>query len=219
MALNARIHHYGFFLAFAATVALTVFLVSDLPRRIAARGGSRRLLSATMVAMLTVLAGRFIVESNGYYQQQTFAVGAGGDRMLTYAPELDARTRSFVEALALIDSLPPDATIQAMPEGVMLNYLTRRVTPSSYTNFMATEMSAFGEDAMLDDISRARPDYVVVMHKNTAEYGVGYFGSDDDYGRSIMEWTHANYTRVFLAGAKPLRSPLFGIEILARNER
>lgn len=217
MGLHARIHHYGFYLALPAAVAVTVFVVSDLPARVAALGGSGRLLRVAMILLVAILGVRFAVESRDYYVMKTLSVGAGGNRIMTYPAEQDTRAAPFEAALAFLENLPRSATIQVLPEGVMLNYLARRVAPSVYTNFMVTEVVAFGEDVMLEDLSRAGPDYIVLMHKDTSEFGFPLFGSDERYGRRVLAWVRANYDRVLLAGAEPLRSPAFGIEILARR--
>jgi hypothetical protein len=215
--LNARVHHYGFYVTLPAAMTLTTFVVSDLPRRVAARGGRGSVLRLAMVVMLGVLAFRFAAEARRHYGLKTFAVGAGADRIWTYPPSIDGRAAPFVASLGFLDGLPADATVQVLPEGVMLNYLSRRNAPSVYTNFMVTEVSAFGEERMLIDLQRASPDYVVLMHKDTSEFGYEFFGSDERYGRSILAWVRSAYERVFLSGAEPLRSPEFGIEILARR--
>lgn len=216
MILNARLHQYGFYLGMGATLVVCAFLVTDLPRRVTAAGGSGRLLRGTILVMLVVVAGRLVNESRSRYAMKTLEFGSGGDRIVTYGRDRDVRVEAFAEALAFLEALPDGATVQVLPEGVMLNYLTRRPAPSKFTNFMPTEVTVFGEASMLADLREARPDYIVVIHKGTAEYGLPYFGTDDRYGREIMTWVRGAYDRVLLAGVEPLRSGGFGVEILGR---
>ena len=216
MVLNARIHHYGFYLAFAATVALTAFLVYDVPRRITARGGSGQLFGFTMIVAVAILSARFTMESYGYFSTKHLSIGEGLDRIVTYGPASDGRSTAFAQALEFLRSLPEESTVQVVPEGAMLSYLTRRPMPSRFTNFMPTEIAVFGEQNMLENLSRSSPEYIVITHKDTSEFGVGFFGSDERYGFELMTWVRAGYERVFLAGAEPLRSGVYGIEIVRR---
>ena len=82
--------------------------------------------------------------------------------------------------------MPPDATFVALPEGITLNYLSRRPTTVPVINFMMTEMIVFGEDAITNALARRPPDYVVLVDKDTSEFGVGAFGVDPRYGQRVM---------------------------------
>ena len=98
----------------------------------------------------------------------------------------------------------------------MLNYLSRRATTARQMNFMMTEMIVFGEEAMVAGFQAGPPDYVVLVHKDTSEWGVGPFGRDDRYGRRIMRWVYQHYELVVLFGDEPFQSKAFGIQILKR---
>jgi hypothetical protein len=104
-----------------------------------------------------------------------------------------------------------------LPEGVMLNYLSRRVNPSRFTNMMMTEMITFGGATIADDLARSRPDFVLLVHKNTDEFGVGFFGHDRRYGARIMDYINAQYSPLRLFGAEPFVADQFGIKILGRK--
>jgi hypothetical protein len=82
---------------------------------------------------------------------------------------------------------------------------------------MMTEEIVFGEDVMLDAFGRRPPDYVLLVHKNTSEFGFGAFGDDPRYGRRIMEWVRPRYEPVALFGAEPFVGQAFGIRILKRK--
>ena len=98
----------------------------------------------------------------------------------------------------------------------MLNYLSRRPTTLPQMNFMMTEMIVFGEETMLAGFQARPPDYVVLVHKDTSEWGVGPFGRDNRNGRQIMRWVNQNYEPVVLFGDEPFESKAFGIRILKR---
>ena len=113
--------------------------------------------------------------------------------------------------------ITPDQTVAVLPEGAMINYLARRRTSVPVTNFMPTEFTVFGEDRILASFRHSPPDYVVLVHKDTSEFGFRFFGRD--YGEAVFEWIRANYDRVALIGAVPLQTDRFGIELRRRTQR
>ena len=104
------------------------------------------------------------------------------------------------------------------PEGIMLNYLARRRARTTCMNYVMTEIILFGEKNLLDQLREDPPDYVLLVHKDTSEFGVGFFGQDPRYGREIMTWVNRNYRPVAQFGAEPFRSRRFGIRILKRGD-
>jgi len=210
--LNVRLVHYGFVLAMPGTLALVAAGVCWLPRWVEGRGGAGGLVRATAVvavgaALLSVL---WVVDTQ--LDQRTVPVGTGGDRFHAgkLARPVEA-TRREIEA-----RLGPRETFAVLPEGVMLNYLTRRVNPTGHINFMPPEMVMFGEEAILEGFRRDPPDYIVLAHKDTSEYGVRYFGRH--YGRALFRWLTREYRPVWRVGARPLRTNAFGVEIWGRRE-
>jgi hypothetical protein len=97
----------------------------------------------------------------------------------------------------------------------MLNYLSRRVSPVPYTDFMPTEFAIFGEDAILDSFRANPPDYIALVHKDTSEFGYQFFGRD--YGQQVYAWIEENYRPAALIGDMPLQDARFGILFLQRN--
>jgi hypothetical protein len=82
---------------------------------------------------------------------------------------------------------------------------------------MPPEIMIYGEDRILRDFEASPPDYVVVVHKDTTEYGYPFFGQD--YARDFYAWVRNHYTRVRLIGRPPLQQRRnFGIELLKRSE-
>jgi hypothetical protein len=108
----------------------------------------------------------------------------------------------------------PGETLAVLPEGVMINYLCRRANPTPYINFMPPEMILFGEERMLEAFKAHPPDWALIVHKDTSEYGPRFFGSD--YGQRLYGWVMRNYRPIKLIGAQPLQGNEFGILILRR---
>ncbi len=221
---------YGFGLVMPAAILLVVALLHLVPKALAAHGGSglifRGLIMMTLLADLCVL----LALSNYFYSRQNYPVGTGKDAILTYDP----RPRDRVEVPYLLPYLPrgeavnqllqqiesrmsPAANFVVLPEGVMVNYLTRRRNPTPFVNFMPPELAIFGESAILQALQAHPPDYVILMHKDTAEYGVKFFGADPDYGKLIMDWVASRYRPVWQTQHEPLKDKNFGIKLLERQ--
>jgi hypothetical protein len=210
--LNARLQMYGYALAMPAMLVLCVSLASWIPRAIDARGGDGGVFRGAALGFLAVSVVSQLAIMRGYFAAKTVVVGSGSDAFLA-----DARG-NFVNATlaALEHRARPSDTLAVLPEGVMLNYLLRMRTPSRYINYMPPELLMFGEERMLADFSAHPPEWIVLAHKPTGEYGVPFFGQD--YGRMLFAWIRAKYTPDAAFGGPPLqKGTLFGIEVLRRK--
>src|SRR5262249_47175908 len=111
------------------------------------------------------------------YRDKVIPIGSGGD--LFYA----SRGPEFWQGEAVDAALhqldrASGSTLAVMPEGVMLNYLTRRESPLRVVNLMPPELMTFGEDEILRSLELAPPDLILLVHIDVREYGYPAFGSD-----------------------------------------
>jgi hypothetical protein len=197
---------YGFALAMPAALIVTAGTTSLLPSYVKHRGGcvlTAKIMAATLVILHLALQADI---SRYLYSLMTVPVGRGSDRFYTYGPEVavhypEISQRGLVmnQALAAIDAnMPKDAEFVVLPEGVILNYLTRRRNPGRWFEFTSQSIAAMGEVRMRDDLEAGRPAYVVLTERPTPEAGVTYFGVD--FGLTLKSWVVDNYTPVFHAG-------------------
>ena len=176
--------------------------------------------AAILIFLLAGLA-RLAIHSELFYKDKDFTLGTGGDRMVTYDPKLDnpksapAGAAMALAAAWIETNTAPASTLAVLPEGVMLNYLTRRDNPTPYVVF-AFEVWAFGETNMLAAYEKNPPDYIVLVQRDSSEYGVPYFGLQKGYGLDMMQWVRRNYQPVELIGSEPLQGGASGIKILKR---
>ena len=214
MMLNARIAHYGFYLAMPSTLVLAVGLVWLVPGWLD-NGVGRGVIFRTAATLLLAeaVAVHFGISQN-IYRMKTLQLGSGGDAIFAPSPAVDWRGEALIDALRAMEAWPRDATVAVLPEGVMINYLSRRENPTPYTSLMLPEMLTFGEDVILRSFEMAPPDYILLVHRNTAEYGVPYFGSDPRNGQAIMDWIRTRYTTIEVIGRTPLHDGGYGIAIL-----
>ena len=54
----------------------------------------------------------------------------------------------------------------------------------------------------------------MLVHKDTSEYGVPYFGSDPRNGQVLMDWISTRYRTAGVIGRRPLHEGGYGIAIL-----
>lgn len=219
MIFNVRFSHYGFCLAMPAMLLLVVALVWLWPQWLGRRGAGGQCFRALALAALAVAAWNYWQVSQRYYGFKNLPVGKGGDLISGYSREIHPRDFFFGQALHWIErETPASATLAAFPEGTMLNYLSRRPNPTPYVYFTKVEMISFGEDRMLAAMQAAPPDYLVLEHLSSEDYGVGYFGEDPAYGRSIMDWARGHYHQVVQIGPEPFSEDLFFIQIFERKK-
>lgn len=216
LGFNPRFAHYGVFLAMPAFLSAIYLLLHLLPRFLERRGLESKTFRAAMLVLLLAGLARLLIQSALFYKDKDFSLGSGGDRMVAYNPKIDPTAPAMASAVAWIETnTAPTNTLAVIPEGVMLNYLTRRVNPTPYAVF-AFEVSAFGEPTMLAAYEKNPPDYIVLAHRDTSEYGVPFFGAGKGFGQDLMQWVSRNYQPVYQIGDEPLQTGGFGMKILKR---
>lgn len=209
MVLNTVFFQYGFALALPAVAVLIVALFEWIPALGERRGLDPRAVRGFFLAAWCVLLAVHVGVMSRRLDTKHVDVAAGGADGF----RADARGLVVNQALVALESgLTPCHTLVALPEGVMLNYLLRRTSPTRFVTFMPPEVIAFGEDAMVADLSDHPPDCVALVHKDTTEYGMPRFGTD--YGARILAWVHERYTPIETFGALPLAGNRFGIQLL-----
>jgi hypothetical protein len=189
MGLKTYAYHYGFALALPGTVALICAVSSDLPRWIESRGASGLPLRAiALAAWLAAIAAMLRVD-NLHWSADTTVVARGtsdefrGDDRAAGIVDMCRRVNTFV---------PPDGSLVVLPQGLMVNYLTRRVTPTRNINFMPPEVLAAGEQNILAGFKAHPPDAIVLT---PAVIHDGNFTLDDrdPYGSETLRWVMENY--------------------------
>ncbi len=92
---------------------------------------------------------------------------------------------------------PADATLAVAPEGVMLNYLSRRRNPTPYVSLMPVEVLMFGETNMLAAFRDQPPDYLIVTDEDISDYGFQNFKITNDGYADLLGIWFADHYRLF----------------------
>jgi hypothetical protein len=218
-----RISHYGFALAMPAFAGAVYLFVWLLPMLLEQRCQVRfHIFRATAGLVLMIGFVHLFLRSEFYYLQKNVPVGRGGDKIMAYDPMVDPFHGRVEVALSWIQTnMPPGATLAVLPEGAMINYLSRHVNPTPCLVWVPPVMAVFGQTTMAAAFEENSPDYVLIIARNTSEFGVGYFGYYRGYGTELKQWIDDHYDRVYPVdptGISPSGNrPFFGLQILKRR--
>ncbi len=217
MILNVRVYHYGFAMAMPATLLAVMTLLYHVPQFIGKVVNNVTFVRNIGIVLLTVIIIMHINLSKKFYEQKTFPVGSGGDTILTNNPNISPRGLGIKLALDKINKvIKPDEVFLVIPNGVMLNYLSRRDNHCYYVGATPTTLLRFGENKVLNAIKASSADYVILVDRDVTEFGYKFFGQD--FAAKIYTWINENYSPVKKIGSQPFTGKGFGVVIMKRNE-
>jgi hypothetical protein len=191
MPLNVISYHYGFALAMPATLLVVAAALAWLPARFARSGGSALGARAVIVPVIGLFVFVHLFVFARYFSNKTLVVGNGPDAFYADAQSSlgDVRGQAVNEMLHALDHVDPNATLAVIPQGVMVNYLSRRANSTPYIVLMPPEVIMFGVENIRDSFAAHPPGYILLLDdggRASYEYGVGPFSMD--YGKPIAEW-------------------------------
>jgi hypothetical protein len=198
LGIYPRLEHYGFVLAMPAFLNAIYFLVWLLPSFLERHGARALYFRAAVSLGLLIGFSQLWQESKVAYNQRTEWVGRGLDRMLVFrGAYLPAGVTMGRAAEWIETNLPPTSTLAVLPDGAMLNYLTRHTNPTGFLRWNLTESAAFGQDNMNRAFMQTQPDYIILIELNLNLFDVKPFGQDLRDGLEVKEWIDAHYRRVY----------------------
>jgi hypothetical protein len=147
--INTKLSGYGFGLALPATLLLVLALLRSIPALIERWGGDGWAFRIFSIALLFSAGLGCLGLSERISSRKTVHIGRGGDHFrVDWVQRASTRMKGhLVDAKMvahLVDwvetNLPPQASLLVLPEGVGINYLTRRVNPTRHLNFVPPEI-------------------------------------------------------------------------------
>jgi hypothetical protein len=148
--------------------------------------------------VLTVGCAAIAEKSHTIRIDQTEPVGWGRDRFYSTTRNIDGTGAVVNWAADRLRSAVPEATVLVLPEGLMINYLSRH--KSVDPGWLAGERE-------LDFVRRLTdkpPDYVVLITRDFTEFGIPRFGAPGNHGYDLIKWVAANYSIDAGFGGDPL---------------
>jgi len=214
----SRIWHYGFALAMPAFVSAVYLLLWALPEYLERWAVRPCLFRGLFCLLLLPGLARLTQASLNLYSHKTMPVGSGADTMLAFDPHYRPMDAEVAAALRWVETnVPPGATLAVLPQGAMLNYLSRHANPCGYTAWSPPELAAFGQGKMTAALIARGPDYVIEMFINYGEYDEGVFGQEKQFGLEARQWIDTHYQPLCLIGHDWLKEGQFGIKIFKKN--
>jgi hypothetical protein len=217
MILNARIIQFGFYQAALAGVMVPAVLIGELPGRVGLGRWGRGALIVLTLALVGIGATRIAVQSQVNLRKKTYQVGEGRDRFYSYPPQIDATG----ELVNIVDGefrdLPARRTLMVMPEGEMINYLARLPSPIAPFFFFSEATEGGREQAIVDDLQKNPPDWIVIISRNLRDHGIERYGQKPGEGLLILEWASTRYDMIYSAGEDPFDPTMRGAAILGRQ--
>ena len=215
--LHVYLGHYSIFLAMPAVLFLVSWLLHSAPAYLARRHGGGELFLGASVLMLSMFALFYFLQSNRFYSHKIAPIGYGADTIMSMDPRMVAETAVVHEAISWIEgNVPPYSTLLALPEGSLLNYLTRRAR-ASHDTMNVMELYIHGEQKLLSSWKQTPPDFVALIPGSAPEFGFEPFGRREDYGKATMEWIRSDFEEVKVIGARPFESGLMGAQFFKRR--
>ena len=191
MLLNARVAQYGFALAMPAGVVLADAILVTIPAWIAARDGDRNRAIIAAGSLVIAVVAVHLYMTCCLVAAETFSAGSGPDEF--YA---DARGTEVNAILKKLDEIDPHGkTLAVFPQGLMLNYLSRRVDPIAVVNLMPPEVLSTGESAVVAMLENSPPDAIVVSGKDVDQDAFVLADGHYLYARPVLAWVVKHYDR------------------------
>jgi hypothetical protein len=206
--LKTSFINYGFVLAAPATLVLIIAWLAWLPAWIGAR--ANRVVHTGFVLAITLL---FAFVSLGACiaacKERFYTLDSGSDSFV-----VDPRCLFAVDALKEIHRrVHPGETLCVLPEGPMINYLARIASSVPYDCFTPPVLQMFGETQIIFELNAHPPDYILLVYRDTTEYGPRMFGRD--YGLDLYSWVMNHYCAVAEYGGGPMREDGDGFVLMA----
>ena len=210
MALFARIYHFGFFQAAPAGMVIAAVMAAEIPRWTGKSRVGAAVSTACALLVLTLGCISIAAKSNGIRAEQTQPVGSAVDRFYAFNREVDpigTLVNWTVERLAK----EPHGTLIVLPDGLSINFLTRRKS-------VMPEVGGGGlEESLVARLRLSPPDYVVLISLDTAQHGINQYGAPGNPGYLLVQWAYENYAPITSWGEPFSGTNLKGARILRRK--
>jgi len=212
MAFDPTISHYGFFQAMLAGTWLCGFLLGEFPA-LGRSATAQAMLRGWLAAVIGIGAVTLVLRSLQFYAVKQTSMGEGGDGILGFdpkvypLPEMWERIRQHIA-----NTTAASASVLVIPEGLTINYWTRRKHPLPVTDLLPATL-ALANPPVTEALMTSPPDVVVLVSRNMGEFGFASYGQDDET-RRLLEWVSSRYAVERTEGGQPFAPPNLGVWVL-----
>jgi hypothetical protein len=217
MALNGRIYHYGYYQAAMAGAVVPAVLWGESSCWVRVQRQGRAIILLGFLALLLPGVAILMAQSKHVWQMKTYAIGEGPDRFYTFPPRNEPIGAMVQTVAKFLSQQQGDQTLLVLPEGLMINYLTRLRSPLTPVFFYSVFTEDGREALLVDELQRQPPDFVVVISRDLREFGINRYGEAPGRGQLLLRWVGANYRVIKAVGGDPLDVQQRGAIILQRD--
>ena len=212
----------GFYLTLPATICFLWGNVWLLPKIVNPNKFSTAALKIALLAVSMVFVIQHFSLTQRNHSFKNIPVGKGDDRMYTFPNPtfvVDPKLLNYV--IHKVDmTLAKNDTLMVVPEGVLINYLTKRVNPTPYlANLMAKTLfdDAGGSEKIIATLREKKPDYIVYLRRVNEVQKTGYLiRGPDGFAEAVFQWIEANYEIIDQAGPFTKDFNCFGYAMFKR---
>jgi len=175
---------YGVVLIVPTYLLIVSVLFTELPRR----GVYSQRRAWLWVPFFAGVALCGLVNQRALYRQSRFPVVTSRG---VFYDSVESRARVLNEFLRYAERMPARSMV-VIPEGVSLNYFARCPNPTGYYLFIPAETANPAiERRVISSFERTRPERVVLVRRDLAEFGSAGFGVD--YDRELAGYVRSHY--------------------------
>lgn len=216
MFLHPRVYHFGFYQA--ALAAMVVVAEIGLVLRRAAGQHRVAALAVFASAGLALVAAclAIFLRSESIYSLRTYPVAGGRDGFFAFAPEREPTGFLVSQVLGELQGLPAEDKVLVVPEGLTINYLSRRQSPLAEWIFIDLTLAGSGETSIVGKLAAHPPEHVVLISRDLREHGIARFGAPGQPGSKLIEFFQRTYRPRRHWGGDPLDAKARGVLILDR---
>jgi hypothetical protein len=217
MMLNGRIYQFGFCQAAIAGTVVPAILLGESVDWVHAQRPGRQGIMVGFLALLLIGVMRLTAESRWVWRLRTYPVGQGADRFYAFPPGASSLAQTVRLLTEVLSQQNQDHTLLVLPDGWMLNYLTRRPSPLAPFIFFSVSTEDGREARLVDELVRQPPDLVVVMSRDLQGYGIQRYGESVGKGQLLLQWASTNYTVLARVNPNPSDPSHFRAVVLRKN--
>jgi len=212
-------HTYGFFLTSLALVCYYFFFFEIIPKIFIFLFPSysilfsKSLFSLLLACLFLYLAFSHWCITRDYYKLKNFQIKT--DRGNIFFRNDQQTIRYWETIVYLRENTSRDDTIVVLPEGIGINFFSNRENPTGYCNFTPPVCELISEEKIIDRFEKTSIDYILIVNRETREYGFPHFGVD--YGKKIDFWIKKHYRSEKLIGPYPFTEPEFSAALFKKK--
>ena len=215
MVLNGRVYQYGFCQASIAAMVIVAVLLGEVPEGSFLKDFARKVYISLISVLLFTGNVCLIMQSQALLAAKTASIGQDGDQFYSFPVQIGGNSEIISHFTEFLRKQPDTESLIVLPEGITLNYLSRKKSPVPELLFYVSPQL---EDKILVKLRANPPTWVVFLSRDLTEYGVSHYGAKGQSGDKILDYIITHYSLVDSMGGDPSGALPVGGRLYKRND-